>query len=95
VQAAKGFQLTDDLKLTLGGGVQHTGGRLGETATQFFLPAYTLARLFVRADITERIELFAEVSNLFNATYCTNSFAQLWVQPGQPRAATASVRYKF
>jgi iron complex outermembrane receptor protein len=35
------------------------------------------------------------VSNLFNATYYTNSFAQLWVQPGQPRAATASVRYKF
>jgi iron complex outermembrane receptor protein len=95
VQAAKGFQLTDDLKLTLGGGVQHTGGRLGETATQFFLPAYTLARAFVRADITDRIELFAEVSNLFNATYYTNSFAQLWVQPGQPRAATASVRYKF
>ena len=95
VQAAKGFQLTDDLKLTLGGGVQHTGGRLGETATQFFLPAYTLARAFVRADITTRIELFAEVSNLFNATYYTNSFAQLWVQPGQPRAATASVRYKF
>ena len=95
VQAAKGFQLTDDLKLTLGGGVQHTGGRLGETATQFFLPAYTLARLFVRADITQRVELFAEVSNLFNATYYTNSFAQLWVQPGQPRAATVSVRYKF
>jgi iron complex outermembrane receptor protein len=95
VQAAKGFQLTDDLKLTLGGGVQHTGGRLGETATMFFLPSYTLARLFVRADITEQIELFAEVSNLFNATYYTNSFAQLWVQPGQPRAATASVRYKF
>jgi iron complex outermembrane receptor protein len=61
----------------------------------FFLPSYTLARLFVRADITEQIELFAEVSNLFNATYYTNSFAQLWVQPGQPRAATASVRYKF
>ena len=95
VQAAKGIQVTDDLKLTVGGGVQHSGGRLGETATQFFLPAYTLARLFVRADITERVELFAEVSNLFNATYYTNSFAQLWVQPGQPRAATVSVRYKF
>lgn len=95
VQAAKGFQLTDDLKLTVGGGVQHTGGRLGETATQFFLPAYTLARLFVRADITQRVELFAEVSNLFNATYYTNSFAQLWVQPGQPRAANVAVRYKF
>jgi iron complex outermembrane receptor protein len=95
VQAAKAFQLTDDLKLTLGGGVQHTGDRLGETATQFFLPAYTLARAFVRADITDRIELFAEVTNLFNATYYTNSFAQLWVQPGQPRAANVAVRVRF
>jgi iron complex outermembrane recepter protein len=95
VQAAKAIRLTDDLKLTLGGGVQHTGGRLGETATLFFLPAYTLARLFARADISERVEIFAEVTNLFNTTYYTNSFAQLWVQPGQPRAATAAVRYKF
>jgi iron complex outermembrane receptor protein len=95
VQAAKGIQLTDDMKLTLGGGVQHTGGRLGETATQFFLPAYTLARAFARVDISENYELFAEVTNLFNATYYTNSFAQLWVQPGQPRAATVAVRVKF
>jgi iron complex outermembrane recepter protein len=95
VQAAKGFQLSDDLKLTLGGGVQHTGGRLGETATQFFLPAYTLARAFARIEISEHYELFAEVTNLFNATYYTNSFAQLWVQPGQPRAATVSARVRF
>lgn len=95
VQAAKGLRLADDLKLTLGGGVQHSGGRLGETATQFFLPAYTLARLFARADISERVELFAEITNLFDATYYTNSFAQLWVQPGQPRAASVAVRYRF
>lgn len=95
VQAAKGFRLADDLKLTLGGGVQHSGGRLGETATQFFLPAYTLARLFARADIGERVEVFAEITNLFDATYYTNSFAQLWVQPGQPRAASVAVRYRF
>ncbi len=95
VQLAKGIQVTDDLKLTLGGGVQHTGGRLGETATSFFLPAYTLARLFARADITERVEVFAEVTNLFDTAYYTNSFAQLWVQPGQPRAASVAVRYKF
>ncbi len=95
LQAAKAIPITNTIKLTLGGGVQHTGGRLGETATQFFLPAYTLARLFARADITERVEIFAEVSNLFNATYYTNSFAQLWVQPGQPRAATVALRYKF
>ncbi len=95
MQAAKGIAIGDSLKLTLGGGVQHTGGRLGETATQFFLPAYTLARGFARLDIGERYELFAEVTNLFNATYYTNSFAQLWVQPGQPRAATLAARVKF
>jgi iron complex outermembrane receptor protein len=88
-------QVTDDLTLTLGAGVQHTGDRLGETATSFFLPAYTLARLFARADISDRVEVFAELTNLFNATYYTNSFAQLWVQPGQPRAGTVAVRVKF
>lgn len=95
VQAAKGVAISADVKLTLGGGVQHTGDRLGETATQFFLPAYTLARLFARAEIGRHVELFAEVTNLFNTTYYTNSFAQLWVQPGQPRAATVSVRVNY
>jgi iron complex outermembrane receptor protein len=95
LQVAKGLQVTDDLKLTLGAGVQHTGDRLGETATSFFLPAYTLARLFARAEISERVEVFAELTNLFNATYYTNSFAQLWVQPGQPRAGNVAVRVKF
>jgi len=95
VQAAKTFALTETLDLTAGGGVQHSGDRLGETGTQFLLPAYTLTRLFTRLDIGERIELYAEVTNLFDATYYTNSFAQLWVQPGQPRAATVSARFKF
>lgn len=95
VQAAKGVALADDLKLTLGGGVQHTGGRLGETATNFMLPAHTLARLFARLEVGKQMEIFAEVTNLFDATYYTNSFAQLWVQPGQPRAATLAVRFNF
>jgi iron complex outermembrane receptor protein len=95
VQAAKDFRLSDEVKLTLGGGVQHGGERLGETATQFFLPAYTLARVFARVDVIDRIEIFAEISNLFNATYYTNSFAQLWVQPGQPRAGTIAIRFRF
>ncbi len=95
VQAAKAVQVTDSLKLSLGGGVQHTGGRLGETATQFFLPAYTLARVFARAEIGRHVELFAEMTNMFNTSYYTNSFAQLWVQPGQPRAGTVAVRVKY
>lgn len=95
VQAARRFALSDTLGLTAGGGVQHTGDRLGETGTQFLLPAYTLARLFARLDIGERVEFFAEVTNLFDTRHFTNSFAQLWVQPGQPRAATVAARFNF
>jgi iron complex outermembrane receptor protein len=35
------------------------------------------------------------VDNLFDETYYTNSFAQLWVAPGAPRRATVSARYVF
>lgn len=95
VQASRGFALSDSLKLTLGGGVQHTGDRLGETATSFLLPAYTLARAFARLEVGRHVEVFADITNAFNATYYTNSFAQLWVQPGQPRAGTIAVRFTY
>jgi iron complex outermembrane recepter protein len=81
--------------LRLGAGVQHVSKRLGETATTFFLPSYTLVRLFGNIEVTEGVELFADVKNLFNETYYTNSFARLWVRPGDPRTATAGIRVKF
>lgn len=91
VQASRAFAI-GDTRLTLGGGVQHVGERLGETGTSFVLPAYTLARLFAAWRVQENVEIFANVTNLFNTTYYTNSFAQLWVQPGTPRAASVAVR---
>ncbi|NJC09618.1 iron complex outermembrane receptor protein [Polymorphobacter fuscus] len=94
VQLSRAFAL-GDTRLTLGGGVQHVGARLGETATSFMLPAYTLARVFAAWRVQENVEIFADVSNLFNATYYTNSFAQLWVQPGTPRAASVAARLSF
>jgi iron complex outermembrane receptor protein len=81
--------------LRVGTGVQYVGERLGETATSFILPDYTLGRLFVSWTITERIELTGEVNNLFNTTYYTNSFSSLWVQPGSPRTGSVSVRVRF
>ncbi|PZN94391.1 MAG: TonB-dependent siderophore receptor [Alphaproteobacteria bacterium] len=90
-QLSRAFSI-GDTKLTLGGGVQHVGERSGEVATSFVLPAYTLARLFAAWRVQENVEIFADVSNLFNATYYTNSFAQLWVQPGTPRAASVALR---
>ena len=93
-QLSKRFAI-GTMNLTLGAGVQHVGKRLGETATTFELPAYTLARAFVRWPISDRIELFGDVKNLFDTTYYTNSFSTLWVAPGAPRTASAGVRLGF
>ncbi|MBQ4833376.1 TonB-dependent receptor [Pseudoalteromonas sp. MMG010] len=37
----------------------------------------------------------AEVDNIFDETYYTNSFADAWVQPGTPRSVRLSASYKF
>ena len=94
VQASRKFSVAGT-ELRLGAGVQHVGERLGETGTTFELPAYTLTRLFANWRPTEAIEVFGQVSNLFNETYYTNSFASLWVQPGSPRMASGGVRLRF
>ena len=93
-QLARDFDL-GETEVRLGAGVQHVGERLGETATKFELPAYTLVRLFGAWRATERVEVFGEVQNLFDETYYTNSFATLWVQPGAPRTGSVGVRLRF
>lgn len=82
-------------ELRLGAGVQYVGERIGETATTFTLPDYTLARLFANWSVNDNIDLFGTVTNLFDETYYTNSFSRLWIQPGQPRAATVGARIRF
>jgi iron complex outermembrane receptor protein len=93
-QISKGLTL-GKRELRLGTGIQHVGERLGETATTFTLPAYSLVRLFANAQVTENVEVTAEVKNLLDETYFTNSFAQFWVAPGAPRTASVSVRMRF
>jgi iron complex outermembrane receptor protein len=82
-------------RLKAGAGLLHVGERLGETATSFKLPSYTTARLFAAWQATDQLQFTATVDNLFDETYYTNSFAQLWVAPGAPRRATVSARYVF
>jgi iron complex outermembrane receptor protein len=79
----------------LGAGIQHVGERMGETATAFILPDYTLGRLFASWTITEHIDLTGEIKNLFDATYYTNSFSSLWVQPGSPRSGSVGICVRF
>lgn len=75
LQISKSFEL-GGARLRLGGGVQHVGKRLGETATTFELPSYTLTRLFANWQVSSEVEIFAQIHNLFDQTYYTNSFAR-------------------
>lgn len=85
----------DTRRLTVGAAVQHVGERLGETATTFELPDYTLVRLLVTYAMNEQFEVSGELNNVFDETYYTNSFARLWVAPGAPRNAALTLRYRF
>lgn len=82
-------------ELEIGGGVLFVGERLGETATAFELPAYTTLRLFATYDLTDDLELSAQVTNLADTDFYTNSFSRLWVAPGAPRNVTVALRYSF
>ncbi|MBQ4857346.1 TonB-dependent siderophore receptor [Pseudoalteromonas sp. MMG007] len=81
--------------IKFGGGLIHVGKRNGFFGTDFELPSYTTARAFVNYDVTDSIGITAEVNNLFDETYYTNSFADAWVQPGTPRNVKFSASYKF
>ncbi|WP_340265075.1 TonB-dependent siderophore receptor [Sphingobium mellinum] len=79
----------------LGAGVNYVGRRLGETATTFFLPSYTLVKVLGSFNVTDQIKISADVNNLFNKKYYASSYAALWVQPGTPRAFTVRATFDF
>lgn len=85
----------DGKAFEVGGGLVYVDKRNGYFGTDFTLPSYTIARAFVAYDITESISLRAEVDNLFDKDYYTNSFADVWVQPGTPRSFRVSASYNF
>lgn len=84
-----------NVPLQIGGGVHHVSERLGWTGFDFFLPAYTTVRLFGEIEPVEGLSLRVDIDNLFNETFYTNSFADVWVQPGAPTTARVSARFKF
>ncbi|MFM7798893.1 MAG: TonB-dependent siderophore receptor, partial [Planctomycetota bacterium] len=94
------LQVTQQLQLagrplTLGGGAVFVDDRLGETGTTFELPGYTIARVFAAHEITSALSLRADIDNLTDETYYTNSFSRLWVKPGTPRNIRVSAVLRF
>lgn len=79
----------------IGGGATHMGRRLGETGTDFELPAYTTAKLVAYWRATPALRLSLDVDNVFDRTYYTSSYNRLWVTPGTPRNVTLGAQYKF
>ena len=90
----KNFSIGDHQAM-LGGGVNHVGKRLGETATTFFLPSYTIAKLMGSVTINDQFKLSANVDNLFDKKYYASSYAALWIQPGMPRSFTIRGTFNF
>ncbi|MYA68399.1 MAG: TonB-dependent receptor [Gammaproteobacteria bacterium] len=79
----------------VGAGVQYTGERLGFTAFDFYLPGYTTARIFGQIAPTERFMIRFDLDNTFDEVYYTNSYADVWVEPGAPRHFHITVAYTF
>ncbi|AOF95062.1 TonB-dependent siderophore receptor [Sphingobium sp. RAC03] len=90
----KNFSIGDH-EAMLGAGVNHVGKRLGQTAADFYLPSYTIAKILGSVTINDQFKLSANVDNLFDKKYYASSYAALWVQPGVPRSFTIRGTFTF
>jgi iron complex outermembrane receptor protein len=94
VQLAKGFML-GVMPARVGGGVLYVSERNGFVGSDFTLPEYTVARLFGDVELADGLSVRLDVDNLFDETFYTNSFADVWVEPGAPRRFRVSASYAF
>lgn len=94
LQVTKGLNVADK-PVTLGGGLLYVGERSGELGSDFMLPEYTTARVFAEIEPIENLAIRLDIDNLFDETYYTDSFANVWVQPGAPQRFRLTAAYRF
>jgi len=94
IQLSKGFEI-GDMFAQAGGGLLYVDDQNGFVGSDFTLPDYTTVRVFGEIEPLDNISLRLDVDNLFNETFFTNSFADVWVQPGAPRRFRVSAAYTF
>nr|WP_255536577.1 TonB-dependent siderophore receptor [Pacificimonas pallii] len=94
LQVSHDFAIAD-LGARIGGGMLHVGERNGEVGGSFDLPDYTIIRIFGQIEPARNITVQLDIDNLFDETYYTDSFANVWVQPGAPRTVQVSARFSF
>jgi len=93
-QVSKSFRF-GNMPAQIGGGVLYTDERAGWTGFDFTLPSYTTVRLFGRVELPAGVSLLVNVDNLFDEDYYTNSFADVWVEPGAPTRWRLTASYDF
>lgn len=72
--------------LSLSGGLTHVDERFGIASNLFSLPAYTLVDLGARYRLSDKLEVSANIRNLFDKTYYTGSINSTTIGVGQPRS---------
>ncbi len=94
IQLSKGLTFAD-MPVRIGSGLLYVDERLGQTATDFYLPSYTTVRAFAEIEPVENLSVKVAVDNLFDEEFYTNSFADVWVEPGAPQRFRLSAAYRF
>lgn len=75
----------------LGAALTHVGTRLGQSGSDFELPAYTTVDLLAHYPLSERARLGVNLNNVFDEKYYERSYSALWVAPGAPRNLTVNL----
>lgn len=94
LQLSKSFQL-GGMPAQFGGGVLYVDERLGQTASDFYLPDYTTVRFFGEIQPAPGLSLRFDVDNALDEEFYTNSFADVWIEPGAPRRYRLTAAYSF
>ncbi|MEM1105258.1 MAG: TonB-dependent receptor [Pseudomonadota bacterium] len=94
VQVAKDFTF-GSVSGRLGGGALYVDERNGFVGSDFTLPDYTTVRIFGEVEPIPNVSVRLDVDNLFDETFYTNSFADVWVEPGAPRRFRLTAAYSF
>ena len=94
IQGSKGLEVRS-IPVQLGGGLLYVGGRNGFVGSDFELPDYTTLRLFAEIEPLENFSVRLDIHNLLDETFFTNSFANVWIQPGTPQQFRLTAAYNF
>jgi iron complex outermembrane receptor protein len=87
--------LADGQRYGLGAGLNYVGDRAGNTTDTYSLPAYTTAKLVSYWQLSKAVRLSVDVNNVFNRSYYTSSWGNLYVMPGAERSVVARLKVEL